>query len=130
MSLTDLLRTPLRTPPALTRIGVVRVVVGVWLAIHTTVVAAAPIADARLGHAERVVAHWEDAQDTSCPPLHDPATCQLCSQVSAAFAHAAADRVAPIEVVRAAAVCAPEPGHGAPRDLRPGAASPRGPPTV
>ncbi|MEX2180808.1 MAG: hypothetical protein WD771_02090 [Gemmatimonadaceae bacterium] len=61
-----------------------RVIAGLWLLAHVGVVAAVPVIDARAGHADRVVAHWEDANDTSCPAQHDLAACQLCQQVVAA----------------------------------------------
>ncbi len=119
------LRRPLRAP---SRTGLARAVVGAWLAVHGFVVAAAPVADALAGHTESVVAHWEDAQDQSCPPLHDPATCQLCQQVTSALSDGPVDRVAPAVVVRQAAVGPQEPGLGAAPAVLPGGASPRGPP--
>ena len=64
--------------------GVTRLIAALWLAAHVAVVAAVPVLDARAGHVDRVVAHWEDATDTSCPPQHDVAACQLCQQLVAA----------------------------------------------
>ncbi|HEX4932594.1 MAG TPA: hypothetical protein VFV33_05400, partial [Gemmatimonadaceae bacterium] len=94
----DLLR---RARTAHGRVALARTVVGVWLAIHAVVAFAAPVADAIAGgHAEAVVAHWEDANDTSCPPRHDPATCQVCQVVPARVGDGATVRVAPVAVRR------------------------------
>jgi len=111
------------------RSRVLRALIGAWLAVHGFVIAAAPIADSMAVHAESVVAHWEDAQDTSCPPQHDASACQLCQVVSATFAEGIWDRVASVGLVR---VAEPVPGdvgleassaqRGAPRS--------RGPPAV
>ena len=49
-----------------------------WLILYALLVVAVPALDASNGHVERTEAHWQDAGDTSCPPLHDPAICQLC----------------------------------------------------
>jgi hypothetical protein len=138
MALTDLLPILRRLRRATTRVmtramapsGVARVVLGLWLAIHTVVIAAAPTADAVLGHADRVVAHWEDAQDTSCPPLHDPATCQLCQQVSACFGADASGPASPAEIVRTASVLPRALGLHGRTTVHRGAGSPRGPPAV
>jgi hypothetical protein len=119
-----------RTLRAARRRGFARLVLGVWLAIHGVVVAGAPAADAMLGHAESVVAHWEDAQDTSCPPLHDPATCQLCQQVSTGFTDDLAGRHASVPVVRRAEILPRELQVGACDSAIRGASDPRGPPVV
>jgi hypothetical protein len=107
-----------------------RLVVGMWLAVHGLVAVAVPVADGMLGHGEQVVAHWEDAQDTSCPPQHDPATCQLCQQVVTSVNDGPADRVAPVSVRRAAGVRPLDLGLGAYEAARRGAPVPRGPPSV
>lgn len=119
-----------RTQRALRRGGFARLVIGVWLAVHGFVVAAAPLADAMAGHVESVVAHWEDAQDTSCPPQHDAATCQLCQQLNTSITDDLADRAAPVSVVRAAEVLPREQGKRANEAALRGAPDPRGPPAV
>lgn len=62
-----------------------RALIGAWLAVHVVVIAAAPIADAVTDRSGAMVVHWEDSQDTSCPPQHDPEVCQLCQVVSTTF---------------------------------------------
>lgn len=119
-----------RSRRALGRAGLARVVVGAWLAVHGFAVTMAPVADAVAGHAESVVAHWEDAQDTSCPPLHDPATCQLCQQIGTSLSDGPAARVAPVAIVRSAALPPHSDGLGACEAALRGAPDPRGPPTV
>lgn len=121
------LRRPWR---ALGRGTAARIVVGLWLAVHAAVAIAAPVADGMLGHGEPVIAHWEDAQDTSCPPQHDPATCQLCQQIVTSLNDGPADRVAPVPVVRAAEVLPRALGLGAYETARRGAPDPRGPPAA
>ncbi len=58
-----------------------RLAIGLWLGLYASVVAVVPVVDARAGHGA-VVAHWEDASDTSCPPQHDVSACQLCQLIS------------------------------------------------
>jgi hypothetical protein len=65
-----------------------RVVTGLWLATYLLVVGAVPVVDARDGHGV-VVSHWEDANDTSCPPQHDASACQLCQLIGGSGAPAA-----------------------------------------
>lgn len=125
-----LARTLSRTQRALRRGRFARLVVGVWLAVHAVVVAAAPVTDAMAGHVESVVAHWEDAQDTSCPPLHDPATCQLCQHLNTSITDELADRAASVKVVRAAEVLPRGQGKRANEAALRGAPDPRGPPAV
>jgi hypothetical protein len=110
--------------------GLARAVVGVWLAIHGLVAVAVPVADGMLGHGDPVIAHWEDAQDTSCPPQHDPATCQLCQQIITSLNDGPVERVAPVTVVRAAVVLPLDLGLGAYETARRGAPDPRGPPSA
>jgi hypothetical protein len=55
----------------------------VWLGLYILIAAVVPVADAGAPHAD-VVAHWEDASDTSCPPQHDASACQLCQLVTGA----------------------------------------------
>jgi len=119
-----------RSRRALWRGAVARVVVGLWLAIHAAVAVAAPVADGMLGHGEPVVAHWEDSQDKSCPPQHDPATCQLCQQIVTSLNDGPAERMAPVPVVRAAEVLPRALGLGAYEAARRGAPDPRGPPAA
>lgn len=121
------LRRPRR---ALGRGGLARLVVGVWLAIHGLVAVGGPVADGLLGHGDPVTAHWEDAQDTSCPPQHDPATCQLCQQIVTSLPDGPTVRVAPVAVVRAAGVLPLGLGLGAYEAARRGAPDPRGPPAA
>lgn len=110
--------------------GVARLVIGLWLAVHGLVVVGTPIVDALVGHADAVVAHWEDAQDTSCPPVHDPATCQLCQQITTGVGGEAPGRPTPVAAVRAATF--PADGHviGACEAALRGAPDPRGPPAA
>lgn len=115
---------------AIGRAGLARVVVGAWLAVHGFAVMAAPVADALAGHTDSVVAHWEDAQDTSCPPLHDPATCQLCQHIGASLSDGPAARVAPVAVVRDAGLPPRGDGTEACEAALRGAPDPRGPPRV
>lgn len=129
---------PVTSPLTLLRAGwssnapgrsrLVRVLIGAFLAVHGFVIAVAPIADAMAGHADGVVAHWEDAQDTSCPPQHDQSACQLCQVVSASFGGASSERVGPARLARAEAPLPRDAGLGAyPSALR-GSPHPRGPP--
>ncbi len=60
---------------------------GLWRAfgrglvvVQAMVAFALPVADAASVHAP-VVAHWEDASDTACPPQHDQSTCATCQLV-------------------------------------------------
>lgn len=59
-----------------------RALIGLWLGFYATVVGIVPLADAQAEHGQ-VIVHWEDASDTSCPPLHDASACQLCQLLSA-----------------------------------------------
>lgn len=112
------------------RDGLARLVVRIWLAVHGLVVTGTPILDGVAGHADSVVAHWEDAQDTSCPPLHDPATCQLCQQITTGVGEEARGQVAAVPAVRVAAVPAGHHGIGASEAALRGAPDPRGPPAA
>ena len=126
--LLDLLRRR-RTAPG--RVARARAVVGVWLAIHALVAFAAPLADAIAGgHAETVVAHWEDASDTSCPPRHDPATCQVCQIVPARVGDGATVRVEPVDVRRTIDLPPQAGGLAACTVARAGSPHPRGPPAA
>jgi hypothetical protein len=58
-----------------------RLTVGLWLGLYALVVAVVPVVDAGVGHGA-VVAHWEDASDTTCPPQHDASACQLCQLIT------------------------------------------------
>lgn len=60
-----------------------RALAAAWLAVYMLVAMALPIADARADHGESVIAHWEDANDTRCPPQHDLSECQLCQTIGA-----------------------------------------------
>ncbi len=51
---------------------------------YAAIQVAIPVLDAQTNHAERIVAHWQDASETNCPPLHDPAVCQVCQQMGQA----------------------------------------------
>lgn len=124
----DLLR---RARAARGRVALARAVVGVWLAIHAAVAFAAPVAEAIAGgHAESVVAHWEDASDTSCPPQHDPATCQVCQIVPAQVGDGATGRVAPVEFRRTIDLPPRAEGLAACAVVLDGTPPPRGPPTA
>lgn len=103
---------------------------GAWLAVHVLVLAVAPIADAQAEHAERIVAHWEDAQERSCPPLHDPAVCQLCQVVSATFGGTAGVALAPTSLVSVAAPRPRDREHVARAAALRGSPAPRGPPSA
>jgi hypothetical protein len=105
-------------------------VIGAWLAVHAFVIAAAPLADAMAGHAEAVVAHWEDAQDTSCPPQHDQSACQLCQVVTGAFGDTISERDEPVRLARAAGPLARDAGPHAAASALIGSPDPRGPPRV
>lgn len=105
-----------------------RVVIGAWLAVHAFVIAAAPVADAMAGHAEAVVAHWEDSQDTSCPPQHDPSACHLCQVVTGTFGETISDRAGPARLARAGVALPRDAGEGAPPSALLGSPAPRGPP--
>lgn len=122
-----LLSDPASPGRARKRSRLLRAVIGVWLGVHGFVIAAAPIADAMTVHAESVVAHWEDAQDTNCPPVHDPSACQLCQVVSATFAEGLSGRVASARVVLAAEPLPGAVGLGA-SSVQRGAPHSRGPP--
>ncbi len=115
---------------ALGRSGVLRVVIGAWLAVHAFVIAAAPVADAMAGHAEAVVAHWEDAQETSCPPQHDQSACQLCQVVTGSFGGTISEREAPVRLARVAGPPARDAGPHAAESALIGSPDPRGPPRV
>jgi len=68
-----------------------RVIAAAWLVVYAAIGVGFPVLDAQTDHSDRVVAHWEDASDTDCPPTHDPAVCQVCQQITAA-SKAPADR--------------------------------------
>lgn len=107
-----------------------RLIIGSWLAVHAFVIAAAPVADALTEHSDAIVAHWEDAQDTTCPPQHDLEVCQLCQVVSATFGGKVAPGFIPARLTLATAPTPFDDGLGAhPLALR-GSPHPRGPPTV
>lgn len=107
-----------------------RLLVGIWLAVHALVALGLPVADGMLGHGDPVIAHWEDSQDTSCPPQHDAATCQLCQQIVTSFDDGRVQRVAPAKIVRAAGMLPLDLGLGAYEAARRGAPDPRGPPSA
>lgn len=119
-----------RTRRALRHAGLARVVIGAWLAVHGFAVAAAPLADALAGHAESVVAHWEDAQDDTCPPLHDPATCQLCQQIGTSLLAGASASEGQAPVARVAGIPPRDAGLGAYAADRGVTPDPRGPPAA
>jgi hypothetical protein len=75
-----------------------RVLAGLWLGVFGFVVGALPVADAMLGHAQGVTAHWEDSGDRDCPPQHDPAVCQLCQVHASARRSEGPPLVAPVAV--------------------------------
>lgn len=81
-----------RRRPAHGRGALARLLAGLWLVVHAAVVGGAPILDAGVEHGQ-VVAHWEDASDTSCPPRHDASACPLC-QIASAEGRAPTDRPA------------------------------------
>lgn len=66
-----------RTAPVGRKDDMRRMVASLWLVVYALVAVAVPVADAAGSHAP-VTAHWEDANDSSCPPRHDASTCQLC----------------------------------------------------
>jgi hypothetical protein len=55
-----------------------RVMAGVLLVLQVFVVGAVPVLDAATDHADKVVVHIEDAQQSDCPASHDAEDCQLC----------------------------------------------------
>lgn len=57
--------------------GMRKALAALWLVVYALVAVAVPVAEATASHAP-VEAHWEDANDSSCPPRHDASTCQLC----------------------------------------------------
>ena len=124
------LRALLRRPRRLGRVDVARLVLGTWLAVHAVVVAGVPVADALAGHGRPMVAHWEDAQDTSCPPQHDPETCQLCQQLTTALVVASTEPDAPAAVVRQGTRFPGDPGTARCDDGLRGFAVSRGPPAA
>jgi hypothetical protein len=107
-----------------------RALMGAWLALHVLVVAAAPLADAQADRAERIIAHWEDAQERDCPPLHDPSACQLCQVVSATFGGTAGAALAPIHLVHVAVPLPRDREYVALAAALRGSPAPRGPPSV
>lgn len=64
--------------PAFRRGPLARLLAGLWVVVHLLVVAAVPVADAFAGHADEIVAHWEDAEQSDCPAEHAAGDCQLC----------------------------------------------------
>lgn len=77
--------------PAPRRRGLARALAGVWVLLHLLLVAGAPVLDAAVGHADRVVAHWEDADGSDCPASHGADQCQLCQSLVKARALASGD---------------------------------------
>jgi hypothetical protein len=75
-----------------------RVVAALWLAVFGFVVGGIPVADAMVGHAQRVAAHWEDSGDRDCPPQHDASACQLCQVHASARRSETAPLVVPVAV--------------------------------
>jgi hypothetical protein len=75
-----------------------RACIAAWALFQIVVVATVPAIDAQAGHADQVVAHWEDSSDTSCPPLHDTSACQLCQQVTASGSSPAVRPLLPLAV--------------------------------
>ena len=108
----------------------VRALVGVWLAFHTAVIAAAPIADALTDRAGAIVAHWDDVGQRNCPPLHDSAVCGICQAVSATFGGAVVPGLAPARLVLAEVAPPESVGSAAHVVSLRGSPEPRGPPTV
>ncbi len=119
------LLTALRRP--IERREASRVVVGLWLAVHTVVVAGAPVVDGLAPHADRVVAHWEDSQDRSCPAQHDP-DCQLCQVIQTPLAADAAEPQAVVPAPRVSGVLPCDAGLAVHDAARNGVPDPRGPP--
>ncbi|MCE9602607.1 MAG: hypothetical protein K8S21_10420 [Gemmatimonadetes bacterium] len=107
-----------------------RALMGAWLAVQVLVVAAVPIADAQADHTERIVAHWDDAQERNCPPLHDPSACRLCQVVSATFGGPAGPALAPVRLVAVAAPLPDERGISALAAALRASPRPRGPPSA
>lgn len=54
-----------------------RAIASLWLALFAFASLGVPVLDAKLDHSADVAAHWEDADDRSCPPRHDASVCQL-----------------------------------------------------
>lgn len=54
-----------------------RGIAGLWLALFAFAGLGMPVIDALVVHSTDVAAHWEDADDRSCPPRHDASVCQL-----------------------------------------------------
>lgn len=104
-----------------------RVFTACWLLLQVTVVGAVPLVDAQAGHAGRVVAHWEDASDTTCPPMHDTGDCQLCQQVTVVGTGASARNLLPPPNPVAQAPT-PDAQTRVPRPVVTGAHSTRAPP--
>lgn len=112
------------------RSRLLRTVIGVTLAIHGFVIAAAPVADALSEHADSIVAHWEDAQDTRCPPQHDASACQLCRVISATSGETVPERGAAARVVSVTDMILRDASLGSRANALGGSPRPRGPPTV
>lgn len=74
-------RTSRSDLPASWRGGWARVLTGIWMVLHLLLVAGAPVADAAMGHADQVVAHWEDSEGGDCPTSHGAEDCQICQVV-------------------------------------------------
>jgi hypothetical protein len=110
-------------------VGMRRAMAGLWLMVYALVAVAVPVADATASHAP-VVAHWEDATDSSCPPRHDASVCQVCQANAAAGSLPAASPapLAPVALATAAGVVpdragdVPEPERGTPPSRGPPAA--------
>lgn len=108
------------------KVGMRKALAALWLVVYAFVAVAVPVAEATASHAP-VVAHWEDANDSSCPPRHDASTCQLCQAGAAAgLLPAESAKVPPLEVPQEAPAAQPSladvpaPERGTP--------PPRGPP--
>lgn len=67
------------TPARASRRGsVTRFVAGFWLVVFAGATGVLPVADAMVGHATELAAHWEDGSERDCPPQHDLSECQFC----------------------------------------------------
>lgn len=58
--------------------GWVRALAPLVVALHLFLAVAVPVLDAQAAHADRVVVHIEDAQQSDCPASHTTEDCQLC----------------------------------------------------
>lgn len=77
---------------------------GLWLGVFGFVVGGLPVADAMVGHATSVAAHWEDSGDRDCPPQHDLTGCQLCQVHASARRTEGAPLIVPVAVELTAAL--------------------------